>query len=100
VLTFLILALIALDCVAAVALVAMWSRAYNSPGNSRVRRTTRGWRMSWKDWTFALIFALLATISATLYSEYRRSKSGAVLWGVIGTLLVAILLMLVRHLPF
>ena len=56
--------------------------------------------MSWKDWTFALIFILLATISATLYSEYRRSKSGAVLWGVIGTLLVAILLMLVRHLPF
>ena len=59
-----------------------------------------GWRMSWKDWAFALIFILLATISATLYSEYRRSKSGAVLWGVIGTLLVAILLMLVRHLPF
>jgi hypothetical protein len=56
--------------------------------------------MSWKDWAFALIFALLATISATLYSEYRRSKSGAVLWGVIGTLLVAILLLLVRHLPF
>ena len=56
--------------------------------------------MSWKDWTFALIFILLATIHATLYSEYRRTKSGVVLWGVVGTLLVAILLLLVRYLPF
>jgi hypothetical protein len=64
------------------------------------RHHVGGWRMSWKDWTFALIFALLATINATLYSEYRRSKSGVVLFGVVGTLLVVILLLLVRYLPF
>ena len=56
--------------------------------------------MSWKDWAFALILILLSSINATLYSEYRRTKSGVVLWGVVGTLLVAILLLLVRYLPF
>ena len=56
--------------------------------------------MSWKDWAFALILGLLASVNAILYAEYRRTKSGVVLWGVVGTLLVVILLLLARYLPF
>ena len=59
-----------------------------------------GWRMAWKDWAFALILILLASVNATLYAEYRHTKSGVVLWGIVRTLLVVILLLLVRYLPF
>ena len=42
----------------------------------------------------------LASVTAPLYAEYRRTQSGVVLWGVVGTLLVVILLLLARYLPF
>ena len=42
---------------------------------------------------------LLAVTNARLLVVYRRTRSGAVLLGVVGTLVVAGLLMLARFLP-
>jgi hypothetical protein len=55
--------------------------------------------MPWKDWALALALTLLAVTNARLLVEYRRTRSGAVLLGVVGTLVVAGLLMLARFLP-
>jgi hypothetical protein len=55
--------------------------------------------MVWKEWGFNLCLILLAATNALLFDGYRRTKSRETLCAAITTLLIAVLLLLVRHLP-